>query len=419
MKSTGTHPPAVSTAPPPDLEYPPEWPVYSAEAIARVGELVARGRTFDYGYGAELQSLEQRFGDRHHRRYALALGSGTACLYAAFLALGIGPGDEVIVGDYTFFSAVTPLLLLGAVPVLADVDPVHGCLDPDETAALVGPRTVAILMTHLWGHPCPADELRTLADRHSLALVEDCSHAHGATYHGRPVGSLGDVAVFSIGGHKAVSGGMGGMLLTDDPDVYARACLSATFRHRTDLTIDAPGYQAFLETGLGGNARISPIAAVLAGSHLDDLDRRIAARQRNTGRLIDGLTDLPGLERVPVAPGCTTGAWYDGVIACSPVLPRDVAVRVLTGAGLKVRAPSTRPVHQYPVFTGSIPAWSPLLAAAARAATAVNDRPFPQADRLAGQWVKLPVGLLWDDAGLAVEPGIRAATAAWHREGLG
>jgi len=388
------------------IPHPQEWPVYEDTALAEAVELLARGRSFDYDHGDELAGLETAFAGHHGRRYALALASGTAALLAAYFALGIEPGDEVIVSDYTFFSTATPLFLLGGVPVLCDAGGENGNVTAAGIAELITPRTVAIAVTHLWGHPCELDAIAALARSRGLALLEDCSHAHGSTYRSRPVGSAGDVAVFSAGARKLVSGGLGGMLLTDDGDLYARACLLSSFRHRTDLTIDVPGYEPFLTTGLGGNFRMSPVAAVLAKSHFDALRLLVERRLANVSALVERLAALPGLEAVPVAPECTMGAWYDGVVAVDETCPysRDELVRLLQAEGLKVREPSTRPLHQYPLFRGAAPAWHPPAARAVDACARANDRRFPRADRLFERWLRLPVNFLWDETGTMVEP---------------
>jgi dTDP-4-amino-4,6-dideoxygalactose transaminase len=265
-------------------------------------------------------------------------------------------------------------------------------------------------MTHLWGHPCDITALLEVARTHRLAIIEDCSHAHGSTYHGQPVGSASDIAVFSVGGHKAISGGMGGMLLTGSEDLYARACLLANFRHRTDLTIGSPDYAPWLTTGLGGNFRMSPVAAVLAHSHLTDLDRYVANRLANVGELTKRIGALSGIEAVPVAAGCTMGAWYEGAVEVTPDCrySRDELVGILRADGLKVRAPASRPLHTYPLFQGEAPQWSPLAAAAARAAGRRNDRPFPVSDQMLAHWLSLPVNFLWDDDGAIVEPYVAA-----------
>ncbi|MFJ2955500.1 DegT/DnrJ/EryC1/StrS family aminotransferase [Streptomyces sp. NPDC087270] len=380
------------------LAHPPEWPVYRDDTIESVARMLRAGRSFDYGHGPEIAALEEAFARYHGRRHALALNSGTSALFAAYFALGLGEGDEVATQVYTFFSAVSPLLLLGAVPVLTDVAPATGQATAEGLAAAFTSRTRAIAVTHLWGNPGPMDAIIALARERGVPLVEDCSHAHGARYRGRPVGSLADISVFSIGGHKAVSGGLGGMLLTDDPDLYARACLLANFRHRTDLTIHDERYAALLPTGLGGNLRISPTAAVLALEHLESLDVMVSRRQANMGALVDGLTALPGIRAVPVGPGSSTGAWYDGVVEVGDDarLDRDTLVRLLQSRGLNVRAPSTRPLHHYPLFRGSAPDWSPRTARAARAAARSGARAFPRADHLFAHWLRLPVSFLYE-----------------------
>ncbi|GAA4463370.1 DegT/DnrJ/EryC1/StrS aminotransferase family protein [Phytohabitans houttuyneae] len=383
----------------PHLHHPPEWPVYQDATIAAVGRLLRQGRSFDYGYGDELAALESEFARYHGRAHALALNSGTAALLAAYFALGVEEGDEVVGPVFTFFATVTPLFLLGAVPVLVDSAPGTGNVDVEQLFAARTERTKALVVTHLWGNPCPMDDIVARARAHGLPLVEDCSHAHGATYQGRKVGSHADIAVFSIGGHKAISGGLGGVLLTDDADLYARACLFANFRHRTDLTIADPAYAPFLDTGLGGNFRISPIAALLALEHLRGLDTMVARRQANMGALIGAIAALPGVRAVPVAAGSSTGAWYDGVVEIGEeaAVDRDRLVRLLRERGLNVRAPATRPLHHYPPFRGAAPDWAPRLARAARRAAQVNSRAFPRAQHLFEHWMRLPVNFLYEE----------------------
>jgi perosamine synthetase len=383
----------------PSHSHPPEWPVYRDDTIDAVAAMLRNGLSFDYGYGDELAALEDAFARYHGRRYALAVNSGTTALLAAFFAVGVDDADEVVCPVFTFFSTVTPLLLWGAVPVLADAGPDTGNVTPEELDAVRAERATALVVTHLWGSPCPMDDIMPQARKRGWRVIEDCSHAHGAVYRGRPVGSAADVAVFSIGGHKAVSGGLGGMLLTDDTDLYARACLFSNFRHRTDLTVHDERYAAFLDTGLGGNFRISPVAAVLALEHLRSLDTAVARRQANMRRLIAAIAELPGVRPVPLEPGCHPGAWYDGVVEISDESPvdRDTLVRLLQSAGLKVRAPATRPLHHFDLFRGRGPSWSPRMARAVEAAHRVNDRPFPRAQYLFEHWLRLPVNFLYEE----------------------
>src|SRR5439155_1690387 len=161
--------------------------------------------------------FEQAFARLCERRHALVMNSGTAALHSAYFAAGVGPGTEVIVPSYTFFASAAPILQCGGTPVFCDVDERTLTADPDDVARRITARTRAICVVHLWGNPAPMDRFAALARRHGLALIEDCSHAHGATYQGRPVGSWGDVGCFSLQGQKAVSGGEAGIAVRYDP----------------------------------------------------------------------------------------------------------------------------------------------------------------------------------------------------------
>jgi dTDP-4-amino-4,6-dideoxygalactose transaminase len=161
-----------------------------------------------------IERFEKRFAKLCGSKYALVMNSGTATLHSAYFALGIGPGSEVIVPAYTFFATATPLLQLGATPVFCDIDEHTLAADPADVERRITPRTRAIVVVHVWGNPARMDAFRQIADRHKLALVEDCSHAPGASYGGRSVGSWGDVGCFSLQGVKAVSGGEAGVAVT-------------------------------------------------------------------------------------------------------------------------------------------------------------------------------------------------------------
>jgi dTDP-4-amino-4,6-dideoxygalactose transaminase len=389
------------------IHHPPEWPVYSEGAVEAVTRLARAGRSFDYSRGPELEGLEQSIAELTGRPYCLAVNSGTSALYAAYFALGLGPGDEVLVPSLTFLATVTPLLLLGVIPVLCDSGDANGNVTAATLEARITPRTRAICVTHLWGHPVDMDPVQRLASRHGLALVEDCSHAHGSRYSGRPVGSFGTVAVLSVGGVKTVSGGMGGALVTGDRRVYELACLLTSFRQRSRTSVRTPDLQPYVETGLGGNLRISPLACVLARSHLDDLDRLIAVKAGNIARLYAGIDGCPGLTPLATAPGCDPGGRYGVHLALSGPLEgrRDELVSALQAAGLKVVAPTTRPLHHEPLFSQGPPAgWALHPDVDWRAALRRDPFAPDLATELWDTWVALPATYLHDTEGSIVEP---------------
>ncbi|HXR68525.1 MAG TPA: aminotransferase class I/II-fold pyridoxal phosphate-dependent enzyme, partial [Dermatophilaceae bacterium] len=219
--------------------HPQPWPTVSLAARAVVNSLLDQGELSDYSQGEVLSTFDEVVRQYHGVPHVLGTSSGTAALHAAFHGVGIGPGDEVIVPSYSFHATVAPLFLLSAVPVLCDVDPDTGVIDLADAANRITDRTRAIAVTHMWGHPADMDRLRDLADRHHLMVVEDGSHAHGARYRGRLVGTFGDAAVFSLGARKMVSGGTAGVLLTQDERVLHRALPLGHSHERAALTLPA------------------------------------------------------------------------------------------------------------------------------------------------------------------------------------
>jgi dTDP-4-amino-4,6-dideoxygalactose transaminase len=212
---------------------------------------------------------------------ALAVNNCTAALHLAFMTLGAGPGDEVIVADYTFPATGHAVMFTGATPVFADVRPDIWTLDPQAAAALIGPRTVGIVAVDLAGQPADYDELRTLADRHGLWLVEDGAAAAGAEYKGRPAGSLADSAAFSFHGRKGITCGEGGALTSDREDLITHARKLHAFgiegaRARAGA-VDLP-VPVFDE--LGYNYKMSDLAAAVMLVQLQDcpVSRRVFER---------------------------------------------------------------------------------------------------------------------------------------------
>lgn len=396
----------------------PAWPWYRPDAVARAQELVARGRVFDYAHGPEIAALERAFAQRHGRRFAVAVNSGTSALLAAYVGLGIAAGDEVIVPTFTFLSCASPLFLLGAVPVLADSGDERGNLTARAIAERITPRTRAVLVTHLFGDPADTAEIGALTQRHGLAIVEDCSHAHGARFpDGTPVGTRGTVAVYSVGGVKGVTGGLGGVLLTDDEDVHDTACLLSSFKQRSRATIRRPAVRELADVGLGGNLRISPVAAVLARSHLDDLEERARQRQATASELETRLTALPGLSAVPGVPGANRGTRYGIHLELDEEragTDRAALLERFAAHGVRITEPKTRLLHRSSLFRGARPPRRGNYSAAVWRRH-FNHAPddFPVASRLHDRWLALPSDDLHGDAAALVDAYTRTCTDLW------
>lgn len=266
----------------------PRWPPPADDRqLALLREVVDSG---DWGAtsGPRCGEFAAAFAARHGCAHGVTVANGTLALFAALHAAGVRPGDEVVVPGYTFVACASSVLLLGATPVIADVDPDHLHLTEDTVAAALTPRTRAVMPVHLAGSPAPMDGLLGLARREGLAVIEDAAQAHRAGYRGRPVGGLGDAATFSFQSSKAMSAGEGGIIVTND-DAVAEAAWSVCNLGRVR------GGAWYHHAELGWNLRMTEFQAALLLPWLDRLDHEIDRREEFAGRLAGALAggDLP------------------------------------------------------------------------------------------------------------------------------
>lgn len=377
--------PAIAT-PGPHFAWPP---IEDTDRRAVAGQLAASVSIPDRsGVVADLEdALASCLGVRH----VVTTCTGTAALHSMYAAAGIGPGDEVIVPALTFHATGTPLFHLGARPVLADVGD-HGQLDLEDAARRITTRTKAVIAVHLWGLPEDMDALVSFADAHGLMLLEDGSHAHGATWNGRRIGSFGTAAAFSLNGPKPLSAGEGGFVATDDAEVYYRVLLHGQFNKRCRREIPANHPLArFAVTGMGLKLRIHPFAAALAHAQLARLDGYLAGRQAIAARMCAALDGVPGI-RVPCVPASAGPSWYALPLRYEPAalggLPpqRFLDAVHAEGAAEADRPGSTCPLNNHPLFQRP----GDLLAGyAGHRGPAVGE--FPVAEAVHATVLKLPV----------------------------
>ncbi|MFF6780663.1 aminotransferase class I/II-fold pyridoxal phosphate-dependent enzyme [Streptomyces sp. NPDC012510] len=337
--------PAVTTP------LPAPWPHLSRPARRQIDVLLDAACLSDYALGPHMAEFEEVVADYHDVPYVLGAASGTAALHMAFYAVGIEPGDEVIVPSYSFHATVAPLFLLSAVPVLCDVDPITGNVDLADAARRITGRTKAVVVTHMWGHPVDLDGLTELAARYGLRVIEDGSHAHGARYRGKRVGAFSDAAIFSLGARKMVSGGTGGVMMTSAQEVYQRALMLGHCHERAQMVLP-PQDSA---VGYGANYHLSPLTAVVCTEQYRDLDERIAVKASVLEGLSHRLEGIPGLRPPTTAADVTRGGWY-GYKALYDAdelggLPLDRFIAALQAEGLAVDRPSNRPLHRLNMFT--------------------------------------------------------------------
>ncbi|MFW5993125.1 MAG: DegT/DnrJ/EryC1/StrS family aminotransferase [Desulfohalobiaceae bacterium] len=300
------------------------WPYYGSDEINAAVRVLESGKV-NYWTGDEGRKFEQEFAAYHGAKYGVAVANGTVALDLALWALGIGPGDEVVVTPRTFVASAFSIALRGAVPVFADVDLDSGNISPASVLAALTPRTKALMMVHLAGWPCDMHGLTQLAEKEGLYLIEDCAQAHGASWQGRLVGSFGQVGAFSFCTDKIMStGGEGGMLITSDYDLWRR--MWSYKDHGKDWGAvysreHGPGYR-WVHESLGTNWRLTEMQSAMGRVQLGKLQGWIQKRRENAWRLIEGLSNLPGL-RVPV-PGQHAGhVWYKLYVYVRPHKLKD------------------------------------------------------------------------------------------------
>lgn len=322
-------------------------PTFGDAELAAVAEVLASG--WVAGQGPRGADLEAAMAAHCGVGHAVAVSSCTAALHLSLVALGVGPGDEVIVADYTYPATGHAVLYCGATPVFADVRPDTWTLDPEAAAAAIGPRTVGIVAVDTFGQCADYDELGTLARRHGLFLLADAAAGIGARYRGRPAGSLADVTCFSLHARKGITSGEGGVVVTDDAAlaaaVRARSCFGvrpARERERSD-ELEVPVFDV-----LGWNYKLSELQAAVALVQLGRLPELLAARARVAARYTEALAGGDGPAPPTVGEG-RTHAWQSYVVTLPPGVDRGPVARTLRAAGVQCNI-GTFASHRQPVY---------------------------------------------------------------------
>ena len=287
------------------------WPQFDAEQIAEAVRVLASGQVNTWT-GGETKAFEQGFAQWCGSCQAIAMANGSLALSAAYLAIGLGPGDELITTPRTFIATASSVVLLGAKPVFADVDPDSGAITAGTIAPLITPRTKAIAVVHLGGWPADMPAICDLARTHGIAVIEDCAQAHGARINGQSVGSFGDVAAWSFCQDKILTtAGEGGMVSTSRPELW-EAMWAFKDHGKTYEAVfgrdHPPGFR-WLHERFGSNFRLTELQSAIGRIQLQRLPEWTAARTRNALQLVDALVGLPAV-RVPLPPERLTHAWY-------------------------------------------------------------------------------------------------------------
>jgi 8-amino-3,8-dideoxy-alpha-D-manno-octulosonate transaminase len=259
-------------------------------------EVIESGSPFRYwgpGRPMKVQRFEEDFASHMGARYALGVTSGTAALDCAMAGLGIGPGDEVIVPAYTWWSDYTCVVHAGALPVFADIDRTLN-IDPMDFERRITPRSKAVIAVHLLGGPCDMDPIIEIARRHKLAVVEDAAQCVGGSYRGKKLGSMGDAGIYSFQINKTMTSGEGGALVTSNPLIYERAARFHDMGTIRPLFLDRSG-PSQVQTFAGENFRMSELTGAVLGAQLPKLDTMVSRMRQNAAVIYDGINDVRGI----------------------------------------------------------------------------------------------------------------------------
>ncbi len=287
------------------------WPQFDADQINAATRVLVRG-SVNAWTGQETTALEQEYAHWCGTAYAIAMANGSLALSAAYLAIGLGPGHELITTPRTFIATASSAVLLGAKPVFSDVDPDSGSITAATIEPLITPHTKAISVVHLGGWPADMPAILELARAHGIFVIEDCAQAHGARIHSQSVGSFGDVAAWSFCQDKILTtAGEGGMVTTNRADLWD-AMWAYKDHGKTHEAVygreHPPGFR-WLHERFGSNFRLTELQSAIGRIQLQRLPEWTDTRTRNALLLAAALADCPAV-RVPLPPECITHAWY-------------------------------------------------------------------------------------------------------------
>jgi perosamine synthetase len=360
-------------------------PVAAPALVGREKEYVldCLDSTWISSSGSYIERFEQAFAAFCGVRHAMTCTNGTVALHLALLALGVGPGDEVIVPTLTYVATANAVRYCGATPVFVDAEIDSWNMDPGAAARAVTGRTKAIVVVHLYGHPTDMDPIIDLARDHGLAVVEDAAEAHGAKYKGRTVGAIGDIATFSFYGNKIITTGEGGMVVTDDDD------LAQTVRLLKGQGQD-PNRRYWFPV-VGFNYRMTNVAAAIGLAQLERIDWHIARRREVAGWYREALADLPDVTLSPELHWARNAFWIScALLGEGAGISRDDVMESMDAQGIETR-PFFYPLHTLPPYTQ-------------------KGGEFPVAESLAARGINLPSSALLTEA--EVHDVARALTAA-------
>jgi dTDP-4-amino-4,6-dideoxygalactose transaminase len=324
----------------------PEWPIHDDGEETELLEVLRSGQ---WWYGEKVRRFEREFATFQGAAYGVTCTNGTTAIEMGLRALGVVAGDEVIVPPYTFIATATAVVTVGAMPVFADIDPETLCLDPDDAARKISPRTRAIIPVHVAGRIADMQRINELAKAHNLAVLEDAAHAWGSQLDGRGAGTLGRCGTFSFQVSKNITAGEGGILVTDDKDL-ADLCRSFSHCGRTE------GSAWYDHNNLGSNLRMTEFQAAILCAQLARLAEQIARRERNADLLDEALADIREIHPLAAAPRMTRRSYHMYIFRLNQAelgVSRARFLAALQAEGVPASEGWYRPLYRNGVFANA------------------------------------------------------------------
>ena len=338
----------------------PAWPVWDDREEKALLDVLHSGKWWRFSYGTGLDLADPESGDRsrvmafqeafashHQARFGIGCANGTAAIEILLKALGVGPGDEVIVPAYTYIATASAVLQVNAIPVFSDIDARTYNIDPTRVEQAISPRTRAVIPVHFAGQPVDMDALGEIGRKHNIFVVEDAAHAHGSEWNGRKVGALADGGTFSFQASKNMTAGEGGLIVTNDSQIAA-LCDSYLWAGRQ---AGRPWYEHYR---LGWNYRLTEFQAAILIQQLGRLEEQNNRRNENAIHLSKRLEAIQGISPLTLDPRATRHSYHIYVIRYSAEefgnLPRTEFLRALAAEGIPCMGGYSHPLYRNPMF---------------------------------------------------------------------
>ena len=394
--------------PGPGMEIVGEEEIQEVLEVLRSKWLYRYGAEEDPNFKRKVISLEEQVAKMSNVKHGVAVNSGTSALLVALGALGIGPGDEVIVPGYTFIASISSIVYARAVPVLAEIDRTFN-LDPVDVEAKITPRTKAIMVVHMMGNPARLDELKAIAKKHGIALIEDAAQAFGASYKGQPIGSIGTIGCFSFNAYKTITAGDGGMVITSDDNLYKRSFAFHDQGHSPGRTSVEVGKRPFI----GLDFRMTELQAAVLLGQLKKLPQILGHLRANKTRFKQIISALPGIEfrELPDPNGeiCTLLTTIMPTPEIAEKLSAEIGGKPMSAAGWHVYSNMENILEQRTITPEQCPFTCPYYTSKAERMK-YHKGMLPNTDALLARSINISIGV--------PDPGLRSSFGVNMNDGL-